>query len=211
MLGRRAQGRRGVHGAMAAPAESVAAVLEMDRLVRLAWSPPRIVGLCPFRGEVIPIVRLRTPSSGVGIGLAGGSAGAAGSDSVAASVADSIQVRNVLLILRSARGAWGVVSDSAWTIMSQECPQAHPPRQDDDGPVLVGVIEHAGILYEILDPEATWQSLRSAILRWYGRPGETATVTSTSPGTGQGEGDEIPGNGLAQARNREVRHELACA
>jgi chemotaxis signal transduction protein len=178
---------RGDAGTMAVPAESVAEVLELDRLVRLAWSPPQVAGLCPFRREVIPVVRLTSPSLGAG----GDSPGARKTPTVADPLAetrhDPDHARSILLILKAARGAWGVRCDSAWTIMSRECPEYHPPRPDEDGPVLVGTILREGIHYGVLDTEATWHGLRSAIGRWYGRIGEPETSTPIAPGLGQRE------------------------
>ncbi len=176
---------RGDAGPMAVPAESVAEVLEIDRLVRLAWSPPQVAGLCPFRREVIPIVRLTSSSRGAGADSSGKPATPTVADPLAETPHDEDDVRSILLILKAGRGAWGVRSDSAWTIMSRECPEYHPPRPDRDGPVLVGTILRAGIRYGLLDTEATWHGLRSAIGRWYGRIGDPETVTPIAPGVGQ--------------------------
>jgi hypothetical protein len=82
------------------------------------------------------------------------------------------RTRCILLILKTEHGAWGIQGDSVWTIMSRECPESHPPHADGNGPVLVGTIAHAGTRYGILDAEATWLGLRSAIYRWYGFIGE---------------------------------------
>src|SRR5262245_21946480 len=40
-------------GPMAIAVESVAEVVETDRLIRLAWSPPRVVGMCSYHREVV--------------------------------------------------------------------------------------------------------------------------------------------------------------
>jgi chemotaxis signal transduction protein len=173
---------RGDAGPMAVPAESVAEVLEVDRLVRLAWSPPQVAGLCPFRREVIPVVRLTSSSHGAAGDPPGQPETPTVADPPAGTLHDGDHVRSILLILRAGRGAWGVRSDSAWTIMSRERPEYHPPRPDGDGPVLVGTILRAGVRYGVLDTEATWHGLRSAIGRWYGRIGEPETVTPIAPG-----------------------------
>jgi chemotaxis signal transduction protein len=172
-------------GPMAVPADSVVEVLEIDRLVRMAWNPPQVAGLCPFHREVIPVVRLTSSSYG-----GGDSPGNPDTPTVAEPLADTLRdedhVRSILLILKAGRGAWGVRSDSAWTIISRECPEYHPPRPDGDGPVLVGTIDRAGIRYGVLDTEATWQGLRSAIGRWYGQIGGPETVTPIAPSVRQG-------------------------
>ena len=169
-------------GPMAVPADSVVEVLEVDRLVRMAWNPPQVAGLCPFHREVIPVVRLTSSSYGAG----GDSPGNPDTPTVAEPVADTLRdedhVRSILLILRAGRGAWGVRSDSAWTIMSRECPEYHPPRTDGMGPVLVGTILHGGANYEVLDTKATWHGLRSDIGRWYGLIGEPEVAPPIAPG-----------------------------
>ena len=49
---------RGDGRPMAISVESVAEVLETDTLIRLAWSPPQVVGMCSYRREVVPVVKL---------------------------------------------------------------------------------------------------------------------------------------------------------
>ena len=118
---------QGDAGPMAVSAESVAEVLETDSLVRLAWSPPQVVGLCPYHREVVPVVRLATlpPDH------AGRSLGASAATRPSAEKPDGDdQSRCILLILRTEHGAWGIRSDSVWTVMSRECPEYHPPRAD---------------------------------------------------------------------------------
>jgi chemotaxis signal transduction protein len=162
---------RGDAGPMAVPAESVAEVLETDNLVRLAWSPPQVVGLCPYHQEVIPVVRL-VASRIANADPSSEPDPTAGAETSGEKHGVDDRTRCILLILRTEQGAWGIPSDSAWTIMSRGCPEYHPPHTDGDGPVLVGTVLHAGARYGILDTEATWHGLRSAIGRWYGLIGE---------------------------------------
>lgn len=176
---------RGDAGPMAVPAESVAEILEVDRIVRLAWNPPQVDGLCSFHREVVPVVRLTSSPSGAGGDPSGGLEATTITDPLDGPPHDEDPARSILLILKAGRGAWGVRSDSAWTIMSRECPEYHPPRPDGDGPVLVGTVLRAGIRYGVLDTEATWHGLRSAIGRWYGRIAELQTVTPIAAGVGQ--------------------------
>lgn len=176
---------RGDAGPMAVPAESVAEVLEIDRLVRLAWSPPQVDGLCSFRREVVPVVRLASSPRGAAGDRPGGPDTTTITEPLDGTPHDEDPARSILLILKAARGAWGVRSDSAWTIMSRECPEYHPPRPDGAGPVLVGTVLRAGIRYGVLDTEATWHGLRSAIGRWYGRIAELQTATPIAAGVGQ--------------------------
>ncbi len=163
---------RGDAGPMAVSAESVAEILESDGLVRLAWSPPQVVGLCPYRRDVVPIVRLAPVPRRVGAGPS--SQPELTTLPVASGEEHHVddRTRRILLILKSEHGAWGIQGDSVWTILSRECPEDQPPCTDENGPVLVGSIPHAGTRYGILDIEATWLGLRAAISRWYGYLGE---------------------------------------
>jgi chemotaxis signal transduction protein len=164
-------------GPMAVPAESVAEVLDTDRLVRLAWSPPQVAGLCPFHREVVPVVRLAASPRG------GGTDPSSEPDPSAGERHDvDDQARCILLILRTEHGAWGIRSDAAGTIMSRECPEYQPPQADGEGPVQVGTILREGTRYGVLDAEATWLGLRSAIGRWYGTIGEPEISLPIAPG-----------------------------
>jgi chemotaxis signal transduction protein len=178
---------RGDAGPMAVPAESVAEVLDVDRLVRLAWSPPQVAGLCPFHREVIPVIRLAASTHDTRVDSSGESDPPAGTHPSGERQDRDDRARRILLILKADRGSWGIRSDSAWTIMSRECPEYHAPQSEGDGPVLVGNILHAGTRYGVLDTEATWHGLRSAIGRWYGLIGESAMAPSIAPGEDQRE------------------------
>jgi hypothetical protein len=173
---------RGDAGPMAVPAESVAGVLDIDRLVRLAWSPPQVAGLCPYRREVVPVVRLDSSSRSMGADPSSGPDPPAGADPPGERHGLDDRARCILLILKTEHGAWGIRSDSAWTIMSRECPEYHPPRTDGMGPVLVGTILHGGACHGVLDTEATWHGLRSDISRWYGLIGEPEVAPPGAPG-----------------------------
>jgi chemotaxis signal transduction protein len=178
---------RGDAGPMAVPAESVAEVLDIDRMVRLAWSPPQVAGLCPYRREVIPVVRLASSPRDAAMGSPAEPNPPTEIHPSGEGQDVDDHARCILLILKAGRVAWGIRSDPVWTSMSRESPEYHPPRTDSDGPVLVGTILHEGTRYGVLDTEATWQVLRSAIGRWYGFIGEPEMVTSIAPGEGQPE------------------------
>jgi chemotaxis signal transduction protein len=175
---------RGDAGPMAVPAESVAEVLDVDRLVRLAWSPPQVAGLCPYHREVVPVVRLAPPPRRGGADPASRPDPAVGAEPPGEAPDIDDRVRRVILILKTGRGAWGIRSDAEGTIMSRGCPEHHPPRTRADGPVLVGTILHAGVCYGVLDTEATWHGLRAAIGRWYGLGGEPEIPPPITPGAG---------------------------
>ena len=158
---------QGDAGPMAVSAESVAEVLRTDSLVRLAWSPPQVVGLCPYHREVVPVVRFATSPPTMSADRSSEANPASGEKPDG-----DDHSRCILLILRTEHGAWGIQSDFVWTVMSREGPDYHQGRADGSIPVLAGTLPHAGTRYGVLDVEATWHGLRSAISRWYGLIGE---------------------------------------
>jgi chemotaxis signal transduction protein len=173
---------RGDAGPMAVSVESVAEILETDTLFRLAWSPPQVLGLCLHHRQVVPVVLLAPLPPGVGADLSRGPDPTAGADRSGEKHDVEDRTRWVLLILKTEQGAWGIRSDSEGRIMSRECPEYHPPQTDENGPVLVGIIPHAGTRYRILDAEATWRSLRSAVGCWYGLIGASKLLSPILPG-----------------------------
>jgi chemotaxis signal transduction protein len=159
---------RGEVGPMAVSVESVAEVLEVNTLVRLAWSPPGVLGLCPYHREVVPVVSLDSPPRGVRAGPAPGTDPAAGPAPAGDEPGSDGPTGCVVLFLRTEHGVWGIRVESQNTIMSRERPESLPPQRNGDGPVLIGTIRHAGTSYGILDAESTWRGLRSAVASWYG-------------------------------------------
>jgi purine-binding chemotaxis protein CheW len=149
----------------------VAEVIETDKLVRLAWSPPRVVGLCSYRREVIPIVTLGAFTCDGRVELPGRGK-PVGASSVSWAQVDIDQpTRFVVLIVKTEHGIWGIRVESENVIMSQEPANQDVRRMNANGPVFVGTVHHEGTCYEILDAEATWRGLRSAVGRWAGRIG----------------------------------------
>jgi hypothetical protein len=72
-----------------------------------------------------------------------------------------------VLILRSEHDSWGLRIEHGGTSISRKCPELHPPVIDERGAVLIGTLEGEGKRHMILDAEATWRGLRSAVVRWY--------------------------------------------
>jgi chemotaxis signal transduction protein len=156
-------------GPMAVSVDSVAAVVETESLVPLVWKPPQVVGICPYHREVVPVFSLELTGNGSDLDRASevsSRAAARASTSVAKDRGDE-EPRCFVLILRTEHDAWGLRIDHLGTIISREGPEFHPPRIDKNGAVLVGELGRDGKLYAILDAEATWRELRSAVVRWY--------------------------------------------
>jgi len=148
--------------------ESVAGVLEPDRLVRLPWSPPRVLGLCAYHREAVPVVALGS----LGDSAAEDRRKARGTESAFHSSktmhTDDGRSRSAVLVLSTDQGAWGIAVEPRSAVMSQEYPEHFVPRADDRGAVLVGNVRFAGTSHGILDAEATWCGLRSGVVRWCG-------------------------------------------
>jgi chemotaxis signal transduction protein len=153
-------------GPMAVPVEFVAEIIETDTLVRLAWSPPQVVGMCSYHRDVVPVVKLGTRPRDVGDDLSRGHDQAVVTDSTVDRIGITKPTGCVVLILKTERGAWGIRVESEKTIMSRESPEYHLPRMCANGPVLIGIVRQAGTSYEILDAEATWRGLHAAVGSW---------------------------------------------
>jgi chemotaxis signal transduction protein len=152
-------------GPMAVAVESVAEVLETETLVPMPWSPPHVVGLCSYHREVVPVVKLSPfPHE---FGDAPKEQGQPkGTDTGSKTVSDDERAGCVVLILKTEQGVWGIRVDSGNTIMSRESAEYQSPRVCANGPVLVGSIDVAETRYIVLDAEATWHGLRSAVDAW---------------------------------------------
>jgi chemotaxis signal transduction protein len=128
--------------------DAVAEVVEVERLVRLPDNPPRVLGVCTLRREVIPVIDLRDP-------------GAAwpGADT---------NERLVLVILKTARGTWAIRIDTEGTAVATEAlDEPARPATEGSGLVFLGSIRRAETAHAVIDPEATWQRVRTLIEDWY--------------------------------------------
>ena len=124
--------------------ESVAEVVEVEKLVRLPQSPPRVVGLCTLRREVMPVI-------GLGPGLR------------------SDAGRHTLLILRTGHGPWALEVSSEGTTVAEDSLDGTPSDPDPDSPgtAFLGTIRRGETAYAVIDPEATWRGVRAEVETWY--------------------------------------------
>ena len=136
--------------------DHVAAVLDPPALVRVGLCPAVILGFCPFRRDVIPVVEFATETE---------APGSRGTERDRALVSPGQSV----LIVQAARGAWGLRVDRSRTRIAHERPSRHEPKTAEGGAVVSGIIRNGAIEYSLLDVEATWQSLRSRVLESYAR------------------------------------------
>ena len=124
--------------------ESVAEVVGVERLVRLPHSPPRVVGLCTLRREVMPVIRF-------GLEVRSGSGG------------------HTLLVLRSGQGPWALEVSSEGTTVAEDALEGIPPEPDPDcpGTTFLGTVRRGETTYAVIDPEATWRGVRAEVETWY--------------------------------------------
>jgi hypothetical protein len=162
-------------GPMAVSVESVYAILDTEFLVPLVWSPPQVA---------VPVFSLGPIGSGAGADRTGGvdSRPAAGTVASAAKNGGEENSRCVVLILRTEHDPWGLRIDHPGTFISRACPDFHAPRLDEHGSTLIGILLREGTRYSILDAEATWRGLRSAVARWYGLINEPSFYTALPAG-----------------------------
>jgi len=127
--------------------ESVCEVIEVERLVPLPLSPPRVLGLCNFRREAVPVVAL----------------GGAGDEP------EEESGRNLVVILRTSQGHWALRIAPGGTVVGQGVLEG-PASKGADGPtvpVRLGTVRHGETAYVAIDPEATWKSVREQVEGWY--------------------------------------------
>jgi purine-binding chemotaxis protein CheW len=142
--------------------ESVAEVVEVEGLVRLPLGSKRVLGLCVFHRDVVPVIALDA-ATGTAAGL------------------PHPDPRPLVLILRSEAGIWALRIDRGGTIVAEapledeNGPRPHKPG----GPTLRGTVRVGGTPHAVLDPEATWCDLRDAFQRGYrGDRGPSPSATA---------------------------------
>ncbi len=122
--------------------ESVCQVVQVDRLIRLPLSPPRLLGLCKLGRDVIPVfVPLATPIE----------------------LSSSPGQMHRVLVLRAAKGQWGFLVDPGGVHIREDLTQQTNP-DGSANPVATIPSDSDSLL---LDPEATWQELKSLIHSWF--------------------------------------------
>lgn len=133
---------------------NVAEIAEVDALVRVGLCPPRIAGLCPLHRQVVPVVTLRQDPSR--------------KDPLAPGRRNSGKdPREVVLIVQTDQGMWGILIDREGTSITTQRPSRHEPKNEGDGVVTEGRIDHQGVAHALLDAESTWRGLRALVVNWY--------------------------------------------
>ena len=130
---------------LAVALEAVAEVVELDRMVPIPLCPPRVLGLCALRRDVVPIVRLDE-----------------GDDDPAGDY--------VALLLRTEQGDWGIrIGRGGVAVVDDGHDYRDGPANPYGGVAVVGAVERAGTAHAVLDPAETWRLLRDEIEHWYGQ------------------------------------------
>ena len=87
------------------PVAVVAEIVKVDALVRISLCPDRIVGLCPYHREVVPVVTL-------------GTRGVRSEGSPVDSRTKGKAPHEAVLILQTDNGLWGVLIDREGTVIT---------------------------------------------------------------------------------------------
>ena len=133
---------------------NVAEIAEVDALVRIGLCPPRIAGLCPYHRQVVPVITLAQDPSRTAPPTAEQRISGKGA-------------KEVVLIVQTGQGMWGILIDREGTSITTQRPSRHEPNDEGDGVVIEGRIDHQGVVHSLLDAESTWRGLRAMVVNWY--------------------------------------------
>jgi purine-binding chemotaxis protein CheW len=124
---------------------AVAEVVEAEQLVRLPLCSPRVLGLCTYRRDLLPVIALGPgPAAGTATGAA--------------------NRRLIVLILRNEHGTWGIQVDRGVAIVNQgPMDEAGAYPAGPDGAAVIGTITRGEAIHAVIDAEATWRNVREAI------------------------------------------------
>src|SRR5208337_4467030 len=62
--------------------------------------------------------------------------------------------REVVLIVQTGQGMWGILIDREGTSITTQRPSRHEPKDEGDGVVTAGRIDHQGVVHSLLDAES---------------------------------------------------------
>ena len=139
---------RGLRRAYAVGLESVVEVVDCERLVQLPHSPPRVLGLCMLRRELLPVI-------GLDRGEEPGS--------------DKTTGRQLVLVLRTGRGTWAVPVAGEGTAVTQATLDEPCPPPDTGSPWLtfLGTVRRGETVHAAIDLETTWAHVRDGVATYH--------------------------------------------
>jgi chemotaxis signal transduction protein len=128
---------------------AVAEIVEAEALVRLALCSPRVLGLCTYRRDLLPVIALDEGAS-------------------TPDTPGHVESRAVVLILRGEHGTWGIRIDRGGTVVAEgTLDERVTIPEGAAGAVVIGSITRGGTSHAVIDAEATWRNVRDAIELWY--------------------------------------------
>jgi purine-binding chemotaxis protein CheW len=133
--------------AFGVPLENVAEIVAVDDLARLPLAPPRLLGLCVLRRDVIPVIEL---------------------DAALPVESKLLDGKSVVLVLQGEHGHWGLRIDGEGTQVVEDDPEDPEATSDDEAVGARRWVRRGERTYTILDPEATWRDTRSELMGRYG-------------------------------------------
>jgi len=138
-------------------------VVECERLVRLPHSPPRVLGLCTLRRELLPVIGLERDDE-------------PGSDRATG--------KRLLLVLRTSRGTWAVPVAGEGTAVAQGAIDDPCPAPDTGAPWLtfLGTVRRGETVHAAIDLEATWSRVRDGVETYYAGGWFDASAAATARG-----------------------------
>jgi purine-binding chemotaxis protein CheW len=126
---------------------TVAEVVEAEELVRLPLCSPRVLGLCTYRRDLIPVIGLLENP---------------------ATTESKREGRPLVLLLRSDHGIWGIQIDRGGTVVVEGPLDERDTRPLGSGAIVfIGSITRGESVSNVIDPEGTWRNIRGQIECWY--------------------------------------------
>jgi chemotaxis signal transduction protein len=126
---------------------AVAEIVEAEQLVRLPIGSPKVLGLCTYHRDLVPVIALSdTPPDRL----------------------KPVEGHPVVLILRAEHGPWGIRIDRRGAIVADgPLDEDASPSEAPAGSVVIGSITRSGVVFSAIDAEATWRATRDSIEDWY--------------------------------------------
>ena len=77
--------------------------------------------------------------------------------------------------MQTGQGMWGILIDREGTSITTQRPSRHEPKDEGDGVVTAGRIDHRGVVYSLLDAESTCAAC-ALVVNWYALCNESSAA-----------------------------------